>query len=124
MEYLSCKIGDVTIGHGHPIAVQSMCNTDTLDIESSVAQCEALSRAGCEIIRLTTQGLRQVEALAEIKAHLRAKGIDTPLVADVHFNADVALAAARIVEKVRINPGNFSKDHEVAKAKFAELTRV
>ena len=67
MKYLSCKIGDVVIGHGHPIAVQSMCNTDTLDVDASVAQCKALSRAGCEIIRLTTQGLRQVEALAKIK---------------------------------------------------------
>ena len=124
MNYLSCQIGDVTIGHGHPIAVQSMCNTDTLDIEASVAQCEALSRAGCQIIRLTTQGLRQVEALAQVKARLRAGGITTPLVADVHFNADVALAAARVVEKVRINPGNFSKDHEIAKAKFAALTDV
>ncbi|MBQ9529434.1 MAG: flavodoxin-dependent (E)-4-hydroxy-3-methylbut-2-enyl-diphosphate synthase, partial [Bacteroidales bacterium] len=96
MEYLSCKIGDVTIGHGHPIAVQSMCNTDTLDVAASVAQCEALSRAGCEIIRLTTQGLRQVEALAQIKERLRTEGVGTPLVADVHFNADVAIAAARV----------------------------
>ncbi|MBQ7253133.1 MAG: (E)-4-hydroxy-3-methylbut-2-enyl-diphosphate synthase [Bacteroidales bacterium] len=124
MEYLSCKIGDVTIGHGHPIAVQSMCNTDTLDVDASVAQCEALSRAGCEIIRLTTQGLRQVEALAQIKERLRTEGVGTPLVADVHFNADVAIAAARVAEKVRINPGNFSKDPEVARAKFAALTDV
>ncbi|MBP5505251.1 MAG: (E)-4-hydroxy-3-methylbut-2-enyl-diphosphate synthase [Bacteroidales bacterium] len=124
MKYLSCKIGGVTIGHGYPVAVQSMCNTDTLDIDASVAQCRALHAAGCEIIRLTTQGLRQVEALAQIKARLREEGIATPLVADIHFNADAALAAAKVAEKVRINPGNFSKDFEVAKAKFAELTRV
>lgn len=123
-DYILCKIGGITIGHGQPIAVQSMCNTDTLDINASVAQCRALAKAGCEIIRLTTQGLRQVEALAQIKARLRAEGIATPLVADVHFNADVALAAARVAEKVRINPGNFSKDHEIAKAKFAALTDV
>ncbi|MBO4556999.1 MAG: (E)-4-hydroxy-3-methylbut-2-enyl-diphosphate synthase [Bacteroidales bacterium] len=121
MKYLSCQIGNVTIGHGHPIAVQSMCDTDTLDIEASVAQCKALAAAGCDIIRLTTQGLRQVEALAQIKARLRSEGISTPLVADIHFSADTALAAARVAEKVRINPGNFSKDHKVAMDKFALL---
>ena len=124
MKYISCKIGDVTIGHGHPIAVQSMCDTDTLDIASSVAQCRALAAAGCDIVRLTTQGLKQVEALAQIKARLRAEGITTPLVADIHFTADAALAAARVAEKVRINPGNFSRDHNVAMAKFAELLDI
>ena len=124
MKFLSCNIGGVTIGHGHPVAVQSMCDTDTLDINGSVAQCRALAAAGCDIIRLTTQGLRQVEALAEIKNRLRAEGIATPLVADIHFNADAALAAARVAEKVRINPGNFSKDHSVAMAKFAELLDI
>ena len=66
MKYISCNIGGVVIGHGHPIAVQSMCDTDTLDIEASVAQCRALATAGCDIVRLTTQGLKQVEALAAI----------------------------------------------------------
>ncbi len=124
MKYLECHIGDVTIGHGHPIAVQSMCDTDTMNIDASVAQCRALAAAGCDIIRLTTQGPRQVEALAGIKARLRAEGITTPLVADIHFNADAALAAAKVAEKVRINPGNFSKDHAVAMAKFAELLEI
>ena len=124
MKYISCNIGGVVIGHGHPIAVQSMCDTDTLDIEASVAQCRALAAAGCDIVRLTTQGLKQVEALAAIKARLRAEGISTPLVADIHFNADAALAAATVAEKVRINPGNFSKDHAVAMAKFAELLEI
>ena len=124
MKYLECHIGNVTIGHGHPIAVQSMCDTDTLDIEASVAQCRALAAAGCDIIRLTTQGPRQVEALSVIKARLRAEGISTPLVADIHFNADAALAAAKVAEKVRINPGNFSKDHAVAMTKFAELLEI
>ena len=124
MKYINCKIGPVTIGHGCPIAVQSMCDTDTLDIEKSVEQCVALQRAGCRIIRLTTQGLRQVEALGQIKSRLRAMGIDTPLVADIHFSADAALAAARVAEKVRINPGNFSRDHAVAMEKFAQLLEV
>ncbi len=124
MKYLSCNIGGVVIGHGHPIAVQSMCDTDTMDTIRSVAQCRDLAAAGCDIIRLTTQGPRQVEALAQIKARLRADGIATPLVADIHFNADAALAAALVAEKVRINPGNFSKDHAVAMAKFAELLEI
>ena len=124
MKYISCNIGGVVIGHGHPIAVQSMCDTDTLDIEASVAQCRALAAAGCDIVRLTTQGLKQVEALAAIKTRLRAEDISTPLVADIHFNADAALAAATVAEKVRINPGNFSKDHAVAMAKFAELLEI
>ena len=124
MKFVTCNIGGVTIGHGHPVAVQSMCDTDTLDIEGSAAQCRALSEAGCDIIRLTTQGLRQVEALGQIRDRLRAEGIATPLVADVHFSADVALAAALVADKVRINPGNFSKDHGVAMSKLTELIGV
>lgn len=125
MERIVCKAGQVSIGGGGRIVVQSMCNTDTLDVAASVAQCRALAAAGCEMIRLTTQGLRQVAALGEIRSALRAEGIDTPLVADVHFNSEVALAAAAgIAEKVRINPGNFSKDHDVAMQKLRELLQV
>ncbi|MBO4768339.1 MAG: (E)-4-hydroxy-3-methylbut-2-enyl-diphosphate synthase, partial [Bacteroidales bacterium] len=77
--------------------------------------------AGAQMIRLTTQGMKEVEALARIKAQLRSEGIYTPLVADVHFSADVALAVAGIADKVRINPGNFSRIHEEACSKFREL---
>ena len=73
---------------------------------------------------LNTQGLREVEALHEIKARLRAEEIDTPLVADVHFSAEVALAVARVADKVRINPGNFAPVHEDACRKFAELIEI
>ncbi|MBR3031318.1 MAG: (E)-4-hydroxy-3-methylbut-2-enyl-diphosphate synthase [Bacteroidales bacterium] len=125
MQRIVCKAGDVVIGGGSRIVIQSMCNTDTLDVAASVRQCEALAEAGCEMIRLTTQGLRQVSALAEIRKALRSEGISTPLVADVHFNSEVALAAAAgIADKVRINPGNFSKDHDVAMAKLRELLQV
>ncbi|MBP5317327.1 MAG: flavodoxin-dependent (E)-4-hydroxy-3-methylbut-2-enyl-diphosphate synthase, partial [Bacteroidales bacterium] len=124
MERIICKVGDVNIGDGR-IVVQSMCNTDTLDVAASVRQCEDLSGAGCEMIRLTTQGLRQVRALGEIRQALRSEGIFTPLVADVHFNSEVALAAAEgIADKVRINPGNFSKDHGEAMAKLRSLLQV
>ncbi|MBP9986963.1 MAG: flavodoxin-dependent (E)-4-hydroxy-3-methylbut-2-enyl-diphosphate synthase, partial [Bacteroidales bacterium] len=124
-EFLVCKAGNVTIGHGFPIVVQSMCNTDTLDVEASTAQCLSLWKCGCQMVRLTTQGLRQVESLGEIKKRMRAAGCDIPVVADVHFSADVALAAARgIADKVRINPGNFSRDHSVAMGKFKELIGI
>lgn len=113
--------GRLPIGGGAPVSVQTMCNTSTDDVEASVAQCRAMAEAGADIIRLTTQGLREVEALDRIKARLHAEGIMTPLVADVHFSADVALAAASVADKVRINPGNFAKQHEVACEKFDEL---
>jgi (E)-4-hydroxy-3-methylbut-2-enyl-diphosphate synthase len=125
MERIVCKAGNVSIGGGAKPVIQSMCNTDTLDVAASIRQCEALAAAGCEMIRLTTQGLRQVSALGEIRDALHAEGIYAPLVADVHFNAEVALAAAAgIADKVRINPGNFSRDHEVAMAKLLSLLQV
>ncbi|MDD3105173.1 MAG: (E)-4-hydroxy-3-methylbut-2-enyl-diphosphate synthase [Bacteroidales bacterium] len=102
--------GNLAIGGGNPVSVQTMCNTDTLDIEASVAQCERVAREGAQLIRLTTQGPAQVKALAVIKERLRAQGIDVPLAADVHFSASTAMEAARVAEKVRINPGNFSRD--------------
>ena len=113
--------GRVPIGGGHPVLIQTMCNTSTDDIAASVAQCRAMAAAGADLIRLTTQGLKQVESLRQIKAQLRAEGILTPLVADIHFLADAALAAASVADKVRINPGNFAKEHDVACAKFREL---
>lgn len=113
--------GRLPIGGGHPVLVQTMCNTSTDDIAASLAQCRAMAAAGADLIRLTTQGLRQVESLRQIKEQLRAEGIPTPLVADIHFLADAALAAASVADKVRINPGNFAKEHEVACVKFREL---
>ena len=113
------------IGGGAPVSVQSMCNTDTADVAASIRQCIELHEAGAQLIRLTTQGMREVAALGQIRTELRSMGILTPLVADVHFSADVALAAAAgIADKVRINPGNFSKDHDVAMAKFRELIAI
>ena len=124
METLTVKAGKVTIGGEAPIVVQTMCNTHTSDIEASVAQCVRLYEAGAELIRLTVPSMAQVDALREIKARLRAQGIDTPLVADVHFSSEIAIAAAEVVEKVRINPGNFHKDHEKAREQFARLVEV
>lgn len=101
------KIGNLSLGGSYPVRVQTMANTSTNDVEASVGQCIRVVEAGSELMRYTTQGVREVESLKEIRAALRAKGYDIPLVADVHFNADVAMVAARTVEKVRINPGNF-----------------
>ena len=101
-----------------------MCNTHTADVDASVAQCIGLAEAGAQMIRLTVPSLKDVENLAEIKSRLRGRGIGTPLVADVHFSSEIAIAAARVAEKVRINPGNFHKDHEKAREQFARLVDV
>lgn len=105
------RIGDVTIGGNHPIAVQSMTNTDTNDTEASVAQIERIDRAGGKIVRLTAQGRREAENLQRIVTRLREDGYRTATVADIHFVPEVASIAARYVEKVRINPGNYRTDH-------------
>lgn len=124
MNSLTVKVGDVLIGGGNPIVVQTMCNTHTSDVEASVRQCIRLHKAGAQLIRLTVPSMSQVESLREIKSRLRKEGIGTPLVADVHFSSEIAIAAAEVVEKVRINPGNFHKDHEKAKEQFASLVSV
>lgn len=124
MDTLTVHAGSVTIGGDNPIVVQTMCNTHTSDIEASVSQCVRLHEAGAQMIRLTVPSLAQVESLKEIRRILRGKGIDTPLVADVHFSSEIAIAAAEVVEKVRINPGNFHKDHEKAHQQFARLVEV
>ncbi len=124
MRIITAKAGNVMIGPGSPIVVQTMCNTHTADIEASVAQCRRMYEAGAQLIRLTVPGHREILALKEIKARLRAEGITTPLVADVHFSSEIAIEAAEIVEKVRINPGNFHRDHEQARIQFARLVQV
>ncbi len=100
-------VGNITIGGGAPIRVQSMTTTNTNDTAASVAQAKRIIAAGGELVRLTTQGRREAENMANISAALKAEGIMTPLVADVHFNANVADIAARYCEKVRVNPGNY-----------------
>lgn len=101
------QIGDLPMGGSYPIRVQSMTNTDTLDTAGTVAQAIRLIEAGCEYIRISVPGLKDVENLREIKKQIRAAGFTTPLIADVHFNPKIAEIAATIVEKVRINPGNY-----------------
>lgn len=101
------QIGTVKIGGKNPIALQSMTNTNTNDIDASVAQCICVFQAGGDYVRLTAQGVKEAENLKFIKEQLVAKGYNQPLVADIHFNPQAALVAAKYVEKVRINPGNY-----------------
>ena len=100
-------VGKIAIGGDNPIRVQSMTTTNTNDTEACVEQAIRIIEAGGELVRLTTQGRREAENLKNISAELRRRGYDTPLVADVHFNANVADVAALYAEKVRINPGNY-----------------
>ena len=118
------KVKNLEVGGDTPIKVQTMCNTHTQDIAPSVAQCVEMAKAGAQLIRLTTQGMKEVEALAEIKKELVEMGIGTPLVADVHFSSDVAIAVAKVADKVRINPGNFAKEHSVAQSQFKKFIEV
>ena len=103
----SCEVnvGGIPMGGDNPVRVQSM--TSTMDTEGSVAQIKRIVEAGGEYVRLTAQGVREAANLSEIKAGLRADGVNVPLVADIHFNPKAAFEAAARVEKVRINPGNF-----------------
>lgn len=101
-----------------------MCNTHTSDVEASVEQCLELAAAGAQMIRLTVPGMQDVEPMRQIKERLRAQGCDIPLVADIHFSSKTALAVAPIVEKVRINPGNFHPDHGQAREEFRRLIGV
>ena len=100
-------VGHIAIGGDHPIRVQSMATVDTNDTEGCVAQAKRIIDAGGELVRFTTQGTREAKNMANISQRLKADGYTQPLVADVHFNANVADVAAQICEKVRINPGNY-----------------
>jgi (E)-4-hydroxy-3-methylbut-2-enyl-diphosphate synthase len=110
------KVGNIVIGGGHPIRVQTMTTTDTMDTEATVAQIIRCIEAGAELVRVTAPSKKEAENLANIKAILDSKGYNTPLVADIHFTPNAAEIAARIVEKVRVNPGNY-----VDKKKFEQI---
>lgn len=101
-------VGSTPLGGDNPIRIQSMTNTDTLDTKTSVAQCIRIIEAGADFVRLTAQGIKEAENLANIKKELLKAGFGTPIIADIHFNPAAAEVAAAIVEKVRINPGNYT----------------
>lgn len=101
------KIGDLLLGNGHPIRIQTMTTTDTMDTDATVAQTIRCIEAGAELVRITAPSKKEAENLLNIKNKLREQGYTTPLVADIHFTPNAAEIAARIVEKVRVNPGNY-----------------
>lgn len=110
------KIGDLLLGNGHPIRVQTMTTTDTMDTMATVEQTIRCIEAGTELVRITAPSKKEAENLQNIKDELRKRGYTTPLVADIHFTPNAAEIAARIVEKVRVNPGNY-----VDKKKFEQI---
>ena len=110
------KVGNLEIGGDNPIAIQSMTITDTMDTIATVEESIRMIEAGCELVRITAPSKKEAENLQNIKDELRKRGHNTPIVADIHFTPNAAEIAARIVEKVRINPGNYAD-----KKKFEEL---
>ena len=115
------QVGNIFLGSDYPIRIQTMANTNTNDIDASVDQARRCIEAGAELLRFTTQGIREVESLREIHAQVLTA---VPLVADVHFNSEVADAAAQVVEAVRINPGNYSKDASKLEERFVHLLDI
>jgi (E)-4-hydroxy-3-methylbut-2-enyl-diphosphate synthase len=102
------KIGNIGIGGNNPIRIQSMTTTDTMDTIGTVEQTIRMVESGCEIVRITAPSISEAKNLQNIKEELRKRGYNVPLVADIHFTPNAAEAAARIVEKVRVNPGNYA----------------
>ena len=112
----SVKVGSMSIGGDNPIRLQSMTTKDTMDTEGTVAESIRMIDAGCELVRITAPSKNEAENLANIKRELVAKGYNTPLVADIHFTPNAAEIAAKLIEKVRVNPGNYAD-----KKKFEEI---
>ncbi len=115
-------IGGVPLGGDHPIRVQSMTTTDTLDTKATVAQSIRMIEAGCEYVRITAPSLKEAQNLEAIKKELRAAGFQTPVVADIHFTPNAAELAARLVEKVRVNPGNYADKKKFEHIEYTDAT--
>src|SRR4030095_10702856 len=116
LKTVEVKVGDLLLGSIHPIRIQTMTTTDTMETMGTVEQSIRCMKAGAELVRITAPSKREAENLLNIKNELRKRGYNTPLVADIHFTPNAAEIAARIVEKVRINPGNY-----VDKKKFEQI---
>ncbi|NTE00853.1 (E)-4-hydroxy-3-methylbut-2-enyl-diphosphate synthase [Agrobacterium tumefaciens] len=124
------KIGDIALGGHNPIRIQSMTTTDTMDTIGTVEQTIRMVESGCEYVRITAPSIKEAENLANIKKELRLRGYDVPLIADIHFTPNAAEMAARIVEKVRVNPGNYADKKKFENLEYtqdaytAELERI
>src|SRR6201996_1257200 len=119
LDTLEVRIGDLVLGNHHPIRIQTMTTTDTMDTIATVEQSIRCIEAGAELVRITAPSKKEAENLLNIKNELRRRGYRTPLVADIHFTPNAAEIAARIVEKVRVNPGNYV---DKKKFEFIEYT--
>src|SRR3981189_276214 len=115
-------IGDVPMGGNNPIRIQSMTTTDTMDTIGTVEQSIRMVEAGCEYVRITAPSIKEAQNLAEIKKELRKRGYTVPLIADIHFTPNAAELAARIVEKVRVNPGNYADKKRFEQIDYSEST--
>ena len=124
------KIGDVPLGGNSPIRIQSMTITDTMDTKATVEQTIRMVEAGCEYVRITAPSINEAKNLENIKKELRSRGYSVPLIADIHFTPNAAELAARIVEKVRVNPGNYVDKKKFEKFEYtddeynAEIERI
>src|ERR1700756_3924992 len=124
------RVGNVGIGGNNPIRVQSMITCDTMDTEMSVQQTIELAEVGCEIVRITAPTVKDARNLEDIVKGLRARGCNVPIVADIHFKPDAAMEAAKWIEVVRINPGNYADSKKFAIKEYtdeqyaAELSRI
>ncbi|MFQ3214233.1 MAG: (E)-4-hydroxy-3-methylbut-2-enyl-diphosphate synthase, partial [Marivirga sp.] len=124
------QVGNITIGGDNPIILQSMTTIDTMDTAGSIEQSIRMIDAGCQLVRITAPSLKEAENLRAIKEGLVARGYDTPLVADIHFTPNAAELAAKIVEKVRVNPGNYADKKKFENIDYtdesyqAELDRI
>ncbi|MEC7628264.1 MAG: flavodoxin-dependent (E)-4-hydroxy-3-methylbut-2-enyl-diphosphate synthase, partial [Verrucomicrobiota bacterium] len=101
-------VGSVVLGGNHPVRIQSMTTTNTLDLDATVKQTLDLAEAGCEIVRITAPNAQSAESLGQIAKRVRAAKVEVPLVADIHFMPSAAMEAVKHVEKVRVNPGNYA----------------
>jgi (E)-4-hydroxy-3-methylbut-2-enyl-diphosphate synthase len=116
------KIGDVPLGGNNPIRIQSMTTTDTMDTAATVAQSIRMIESGCDYVRITAPSLNEAKNLEVIKKELRSKGYQTPLIADIHFTPNAAELAARIIEKVRVNPGNYADKKKFEVLAYDDIT--
>lgn len=116
------KIGDVPMGGDHPIRVQSMTTIDTMDTAGSIEQTIRMVKAGCEYVRITAPSVKEAQNLEAIRKGLKVRGYAVPLVADIHFTPNAAELAARLVEKVRINPGNYADKKRFETIEYTEAS--
>lgn len=120
LETREVKVGKIPLGNSHPIRIQSMTNTHTADIEATVEQCIRIARAGADFVRITSPSVKDAVYLRQIRDELKKRGHHFPLIADIHFNPQVAELAAPIVEKIRINPGNYTDKARQGKTDFTD----